>query len=234
MSQQKLPKERFALAGLACVLVFAGTYAIIKGRRQPAPIVFQSLGATSRPPEASAAPKPASVDPSSLGEVVVAAAGAVKHPGMTLHLPTGSRVEDAIKAAGGAAGNADLDSINLAAKLVDGTQVYVPRRGETQPGVAAEYSGGSVAEPYGTQTARESGGHGSEGRAKKEPPAHPVDINTASSEELQQITGIGPATAAKILDYRKEHGTFKSLDELTAIKGISEKKLAAWRKYLRL
>ncbi|HET7106544.1 MAG TPA: helix-hairpin-helix domain-containing protein [Candidatus Acidoferrum sp.] len=68
--------------------------------------------------------------------------------------------------------------------------------------------------------------------AKKKPPAHPVNINTANSADLQQVPGIGPATAQKILDTRKSYGTFKSVDDLLAIKGIGPKKLEKMRKYL--
>src|SRR6266403_3572062 len=68
--------------------------------------------------------------------------------------------------------------------------------------------------------------------AKKKPPARPVNINTATSEELQQVPGIGPATAEKILQMRKSYGAFKSVDDLLAIRGIGKKRLDKMRKYL--
>jgi len=68
--------------------------------------------------------------------------------------------------------------------------------------------------------------------AKKKPPAHPININTAGASDLQQVPGIGPSTAQKILDTRKSYGTFKSVDDLLAIKGIGPKKLEKMRKYL--
>ncbi|HUI73602.1 MAG TPA: helix-hairpin-helix domain-containing protein [Candidatus Acidoferrum sp.] len=73
---------------------------------------------------------------------------------------------------------------------------------------------------------------GSAAGDKKKPPRHPVNINTANSAQLQEVPGIGPATAEKILKMRKVHGPFKSVDELLAIKGIGRKKLAKWRPYL--
>jgi comEA protein len=68
--------------------------------------------------------------------------------------------------------------------------------------------------------------------AKKKPPAHPINLNTADATELQQVPGIGPSTAQKILDTRKSYGAFKSVDDLLAIKGIGPKKLEKMRKYL--
>jgi len=70
--------------------------------------------------------------------------------------------------------------------------------------------------------------------AKKKPPAHPININTAGASELQQVPGIGPSTAQKILDTRKSYGAFKSVDDLLAIKGIGPKKLEKMRKYLTI
>src|SRR5947208_15794506 len=70
------------------------------------------------------------------------------------------------------------------------------------------------------------------GIAKKKPPLKPININTAASEELQQVPGIGPATAEKILQMRKSYGTFKSVDDLLAIRGIGKKRLEKMRKYL--
>ena len=68
--------------------------------------------------------------------------------------------------------------------------------------------------------------------AKKKPPAHPINLNTAGATELQQVPGIGPSTAQKILDTRKSYGAFKSVDDLLSIKGIGKKRLEKMRKYL--
>ena len=68
--------------------------------------------------------------------------------------------------------------------------------------------------------------------AKKKPPLHPINLNTANSEQLQEVPGIGPATADKILNMRKSYGSFKSVDDLRAIKGIGPKRLEKMRKYL--
>jgi len=276
----KLPRERLALIGIGVLLAFALGYAFVKGQRRPAPIVFENVG----PAKSSSADKstiiaqntPASPAPDSNAEIIVHAAGAVKKPGV-VHLPAGARVDDAVKAAGGATANADLEAINLAAKLIDGTQVYIPRKGEATKthgssrdsdtpaahrAPASEirgerdpvFKGGTVAPPYQpvtttlpppdqvsitpdsspTTDSSDQGKTSRQSRSKKEPPSEPVDLNTATSEDLQKIPGIGPVTAQRILDYRNEHGQFNSIDELTAVKGIGEKKLEAMRKYLRL
>jgi competence protein ComEA len=151
------------------------------------------------------------------GEVVVHVAGAVAKPGV-YRLRAGARVSDAIDAAGGPAPDADLDRVNLAAPLADGTQVYVVRRGETGSG-GAPGGGGGVA----------GGGVASGGAADSI-----VNINTATVDELDSLPGVGPATAQAIVDYRTEHGRFRSVEGLLEVRGIGESKLAALRKRVRV
>jgi competence protein ComEA len=128
------------------------------------------------------------------------AAGAVLRPGV-YKLPSGARVTDLLDAAGGPAPDADLDQLNLAAVVTDGERVYVPRRGESPPPVAA----GSAA------------------------PAGPIDLNTATAEQLDSLPGVGPATATAIVDYRTHHGRFRSVDDLLEVRGIGEAKLEQLR-----
>jgi competence protein ComEA len=135
--------------------------------------------------------------------VVVDVVGAVRRPGL-YRLAHGSRIADALTRAGGATAKADLAQVNLAAPLADGEQIVVPRRGA-----------GSSAP--GASSAPASG------------PAAPVQLSTATLEQLDSLPGVGPVTAQKILDYRQEHGAFQSVDELDAVSGIGPKRLEQLR-----
>jgi len=126
-------------------------------------------------------------------DVVVHVAGAVARPGV-YRLPTGSRVADAIKRAGGLAGGARQDGINLAARLSDGQQVVVPGRG--------------------------AGAAASDG---------PISLGSATAEQLEEIEGIGPVTAEKIIEFRDQHGGLSSLDQLDQISGIGPSTMEALR-----
>jgi competence protein ComEA len=136
-------------------------------------------------------------------------AGAVRSPGV-YRLREGERIQDAVRRAGGPRAGADLNAINLAAKVADGQQVVVPRRGA------------AVATAIGA--AAPDGG----------PAAPPVSLNSATAEQLDTLDGVGPATAAKILDWRRQHGGFRSIDDLGEIPGIGPKRLAALRTKVQL
>jgi len=152
-----------------------------------------------------------SLEPSAAatGGLVVHIAGAVEKPGVYT-LPAGARVIDGIRAAGGAAPGADLAAINLARPLSDGERVYIPRRGETVP---AEASGGGS-----TQGGGSSGGK--------------VNINSATSAELEALPGIGEVIAQRIVDYRTQHGPFRSVRDLLKVEGIGEKKFDSIKDYV--
>jgi competence protein ComEA len=152
------------------------------------------------------------------GRVTVHVAGAVRHPGL-YRLPIGSRVDDALRRAGGAARRADLDAINLAAKLEDGRQVLVPLRPPAARG------GGGVAGAGGGATG--TAGVGGAGSAPGSgAPAAPVNLNTATLEQLDTLDGVGPGIAQRILDYRQQHGGFSRVEELGEVPGIGDKRLA--------
>ncbi len=140
-----------------------------------------------RPTAEPATPTPATIN--------VYVSGAVKRPDVYA-LPLNSIAKDAITAAGGATADADLDRINLAVRLADQMQVYVPRQGEAAPPLQNGLVPGAATEK--------------------------ININTASVEELDQLPGIGPAMAKAIIDYRTKNGPFKRIEDVNAVKGIGD------------
>lgn len=172
-----------------------------------------------------------SSDPEKPRTVSVHVSGKVAKPGV-YELEPGGRVQDAIEAAGGASGNADLETINLAEKLQDGQQIYIAPKGQVPPPVVSVVRGG---EPSSGIRASGSSKGGSSGTQKyKKAGDGTVSINSASAEELQHLVGVGPAMAQRIIDYRKEHGGFKSVDELEEVKGIGPKTLAKMKPFVKL
>jgi competence protein ComEA len=157
----------------------------------------------ARAPEAVAPLRSVQASPSrSRARLVVHVVGAVRHPGL-YRLRDGARVADAVARAGGAAHGADLAALNLAAPLVDGIQVLVPRQAKT------------VAPSAGLPGASAGSTSGAEGASTPR-----VSLSSATAEDLDALPGVGPVTAQKIVDYRAEHGPFGSVDDLDAVPGI--------------
>jgi competence protein ComEA len=163
-----------------------------------------SASGTSETP-GSGGTSSASGSGSSGGVVVVHVAGAVVHPGV-VRLHAGDRVVDAIAAAGGGVPGADLDRLNLAAKLVDGQRVAVGLVGAPAP------------VETGSDTATADGGDGT--------PAGPINLNTATALQLEELPGIGPSLAASIIAEREKLGGFKSVGQLQDVRGIGELRFA--------
>jgi competence protein ComEA len=141
------------------------------------------------------------------GRAYVHVIGAVRRPGV-YRLPPWARLEAAVERAGGATAAADMTGVNLAARLSDGQQVVVPRRQ-------------AAGEPPGAAT----GTTGSDA---------PISLNTATAEQLDELEGVGPATAQKILDWRKEHGGFRSVEDLKQVSGIGPKRFEALKDKVRM
>lgn len=131
--------------------------------------------------------------------------GAVKKPGV-LEVPSGARLDSVLALAGGTIKNADLNQVNLAQEVQDQQIIYVPKRGEKMP---AQFSSGSV-----TATSESGGANATGGN---------VNLNSASKEDLQTLTGVGPSKADAIIQYREENGQFGTIDELTEVTGFGEK-----------
>ncbi len=208
---------RLAASAVAVLAVLAGGYWLV---RPPAATTESTLpfaqgaggSSTSVPAVVTTAPEGASTAPAA--EIVVHVAGEVAAPGV-YRLPEGARVVDAVAAAGGATGVADMNVINLAAPVHDGERIFLPALGGTVPAVVAG-GGGAGGSP---------GGDGATGGAD----AGPVNINTATADELDTLPGVGPATAAAIIAHRDQHGPFASVEALGDVRGIGPAKLDALR-----
>jgi len=190
LRQRPLQTSRIVVAvGAAALLVAGALLALVWILRTPPPseaLIPQVTASSVSAPVAESA-----------DAIVVQAAGAVVMPGV-YRVPREARVVDVIDAAGGLAPGADPDRLELAAKVVDGERVYVPKVGEPLPAASA---GGAAAA------------------------AGPLDLNTASETDLDALPGVGPATAAAIVSYREHHGAFTSIDQLLDVRGIGPAKL---------
>ncbi|MFD7694983.1 helix-hairpin-helix domain-containing protein [Streptomyces sp. NPDC059805] len=221
--QARCGLERRSVIALVAVLALAAALAVQHfwaGRVQPvrAPEVVRA--AASHGDEArSGADGPGatvSAGPGAAGspgaEIVVDVGGKVREPGVH-RLPAGSRVADALRAAGGVRPGTDTDGLNQARFLVDGEQVIVG----APPGAAAPapvVGSGGAAGPGGAPTA-------------------PVSLNTATLEQLDTLPGVGPVLAQHIIDHRTRHGGFRSVDELRDVNGIGDRRFADLRNLVR-
>lgn len=197
----------------------------------------QAVGAQQSPGTQSTAQSGAHPSESAQGgasgeaTVRVHVAGAVNNPGVYT-LPAQGRTVDAIAAASGAAADADLDRVNLAGTLSDGVQIYVPHRGETAAPAQIQPNGGTANAGQGNAANGAAQNGASQGGTQPQPArtltasgsaqkgSTPVNINTATAEELQSLPRIGPAMAQRIIAWREAHGGFRSVDELDAVPGI--------------
>ncbi|QBR10393.1 ComEA family DNA-binding protein [Streptomyces sp. S501] len=145
------------------------------------------------------------------GQIVVDVSGKVRRPGIQ-YLPAGSRVADALRAAGGVREGADVTALNRARVLTDGEQVAVGLPGAPPP-VSGTGTDGSAGGPAG--------------------PAAVVSLGTATAEQLETLPGVGPVLAQHIIDYRTEHGGYRSVDELREVNGIGDRRFADLRPLVR-
>jgi competence protein ComEA len=187
MTEIALDRRRVLVGGILVVLVLA-----VGGR-----FLLHSKAPAVPPPVRVAAPARSTA----AATIFVNVVGAVRRPGL-YRLREGSRVANAVSRAGGVTPHAQLELVNLAARISDGEQIVVPRRGAGV--VAASGGGGAVA-------------------------SGPVHLNSATLEQLDALPGVGPVTAQKILDYRQAHGAFGSVDELDAVPGIGPARLEQLR-----
>ncbi|MEU9134881.1 ComEA family DNA-binding protein [Streptomyces sp. NPDC048404] len=218
------------MAALSVLLVVAAVFAaqhFWAGRTRPvrAPEVVSAgapYGGKHAPGEGpgveSGAPAGASNAADGGGVVVVDVGGKVRAPGLQ-HLPAGSRVEDALRAAGGLQPGTDTDGLNRARVLVDGEQI-VAGASAAPAGAGPGGSGGSVA-------------FGAGGSAAGAVPSAPIPLNTATVDQFDSLPGVGPVLARHIIDYRTAHGGFRSVDELREVSGIGDRRFADLRHLVR-
>lgn len=201
---------KIPLAGTAAIALAAGLMGAAVGTQvnRPAPVVISNSGPEDQP------------------LLRVQITGAVDKPGV-YSFPSGTRIEDALAAAGGAAPAAQLDGINLAAKLTDEQLLEIPSRtssiaplisSETQKAPAigeAKKASSSASKPKPSSTSI-------------------VSINSATMEQLDTLPGVGPAIAKRIIEFRKAHNGFRSVEDLLEVKGIGPKTLEKMRSRIRL
>jgi competence protein ComEA len=193
------PKSQLLIWALAAIVV------VVAGAR----LLDSSSGATAGPPPPVSVERPR--EPRGESGLFVHVAGEVRRPGL-YRVPEGSRVAAALARAGGPSRRAALTTVNLAAKVEDGQQVVVPRRGAAAPPAAGPAIAGDAA----------TGG-------AAPPAAGPVSLSSATVEQLDALDGIGPTLAQRILAYRQAHGGFRSVDELRQVEGIGDKRFESLR-----
>lgn len=222
------------MAALTVLLIAAAVFAVQHfwvGRTQPvrAPEVVRAAGpfggkggeaeqgqagAAQRSGASTGSSGPAGAAGAAGSRIVVDIGGKVRAPGLQ-RLPAGSRVEDALRAAGGVRPGTDTEGLNRARLLVDGEQIVVGASASPQ----GAGNGGAALAGAGTGAAGSAGtGAGAAGVA----PAAPVALNTATVDQLDTLPGVGPVLARHIIDYRTAHGGFRSVDELREVNGIGE------------
>lgn len=214
------------MLALTVLLVVAAAFAVQHfwvGRAQPvrAPEVVRAgapyeTGGRNFPTPPSGSAGPPVPGGTTGAEIVVDVSGKVRRPGIH-RLPAGSRVVDALGAAGGVRPGTDTDGLNRARFLVDGEQVVVG--GPAPAGIGGPGAG--------------TGAAGSAGGGPGAGPAAPVPLNTATVDQLDALPGVGPVLAQHIVDYRAQHGGFRSVDELREVNGIGERRFADLRNLVR-
>lgn len=226
--------SRTALAACAVIVVMAlGAIVAVWWPTSPRvemPVAHDvaSVGSTSTAAEqtsvAESSPMTtASSAAAASGPLIVSVVGLVARPGV-VEVPAGARVVEAVDRAGGLLPEANPASVNLAAPLVDGQQIVVG----TDPLPAADMAGGASGQ--GSGASGQGGGVDSgNGGAAADSAGGKVNINTASATELEELPGIGPATASKIIDFREKNGPFASIDALEEVPGIGPAKVEALR-----
>jgi competence protein ComEA len=203
--------------GVVCTLVLLGLVFAVLAVLRARPVALATpqgppVSVSTHPPNAS--PATASASSSARPRMVVHVLGAVRRPGL-VRLPQGSRVQDAIEAAGGLRSSAVPGELNLAQILTDGQQIVIGSRG---------HPGGRLSD----------GGGGRAGSSPGSGSSPQIDLNSATAAQLDSLPGVGPVTAERILAWRTEHGGFRRVEELQEVEGIGPKTYADIAPHVRV
>jgi competence protein ComEA len=202
----------------AAIAVVAGVRLLGGGDTAPVPVSVDGARRGSIDGAAPGSGGAAATTADGGDELYVHVAGAVRKPGL-VRLPPGTRVAAALERAGGPTRRAELTLVNLAARVQDGQQIVVPVVGAGAAGMGAAGAAGAA------------GAGGAEGAAAV--PGAKLHLSSATPEQLDQVDGIGPTLAERIVQYRTEHGGFRSIEELAEVEGIGEQRLATLRDALQ-
>jgi len=210
---EALRADRRVVAGVCACIAVAAAVAWWRAGSTHAALPAPAPAPATRPPTSEVV----TTSTRPLASLVVNVVGEVRKPGI-VRVAAGARVFDVIAAAGGATAAADLTRVNLAAPIADGARVAVPATGRPAPGIdpgAVTGGAGGTAGGSAGSGAPDGGGAG----------AGPVNLNTATADALDQLPGVGPATAAAIVRDREQHGPFRSVGDLERVRGIGPAKL---------
>jgi competence protein ComEA len=201
-------KQKIARAAIITMLILAALFLFLfrtgNQEEKELPIQTDSDALTSIPSDVS------------VDVIIVDVAGEVENPSV-IELPVDSRINDAIKAAGGLTTQADISQINRAAILSDGEKIYIPTKPNPSPAVSSPTNGESI--PSSSTDSTNS--------TKSQ-----ININYASATELENVPGIGPVTSDKIIRYRIENGLFRKLEDIKKVNGIGDKTYAKMKPYI--
>ncbi len=218
-------RTRLALLIVCLACLLGSGFVLLAGHKAaPPPITIR------QPPEATDAASPPVTPPSQApqtapklaGLVYVDVAGAVRRPSLYALRP-GSRVMQAILAAGGPTGEADMDAVNLAEKVTDEEKVFVPKRGAVPPVLTPSATPPATAHAAVKSAKGNGGGRGGKVTADS---GELIALNTATDTDLERLPGVGPSMAGRILAYRQSAGRFEKVEDLMMVTGIGPKKFA--------
>jgi competence protein ComEA len=218
----------FALGAVGVIAVMITVFAMM--RDKPPPVASAKL-----PPVqmvSSASPRPSSAAPTTTADqpVVVSVVGLVHKPGLATLQP-GARIADAVAAAGGTLDGADVIGLNMAQRVADGEQIVVgvaPARGEPTK------LGSAVTPASGGPSSSSSAAPSATGKPTGKPTSGPLDLNTATADQLDALPGVGPVTAAAIIAWRDANGKFSNVEQLGDVDGIGPARLEKLRSMVRV